>query len=68
MVTPKFHHWHHAKAEEAINKNYAVHFSFFDRLFGTYYLPEEWPDSYGVVHGAPPTGLVNQQLHPFRGS
>ena len=68
MVTPKFHHWHHAKAEEAINKNYAVHFSFFDRLFGTYYLPEEWPDSYGVVHGVPPTGLVNQQLHPFRRS
>ena len=49
FVTPKLHHWHHAKEEAAINKNYAIHLSFLDVLFGTYYNPKKWPDEYGVV-------------------
>lgn len=65
FVSPKHHHWHHAKAEEAINKNFAVHLSVYDRLFGTHYLPKEWPDEYGVVGEAPPNSIVKQQLHPF---
>ena len=65
FVSPKHHHWHHAKAEEAINTNFAVHLAIFDRLFGTLYLPKEWPDAYGVVGVAPPKSIVKQQLHPF---
>ncbi|MGH1421346.1 MAG: sterol desaturase family protein [Hyphomonas sp.] len=65
FVTPRHHHWHHAQAKEAMNKNYAIHFSFLDRMFGSFYLPKEWPEAYGVVHGAPPKGLLKQQLHPF---
>ncbi|MEO1014497.1 MAG: sterol desaturase family protein [Pseudomonadota bacterium] len=65
FVTPKHHHWHHAKDEEAINKNFAVHLSIFDRIFGTYYLPKAWPEAYGVVGEAPPKSLARQQLHPF---
>ena len=49
FVTPKLHHWHHAKAEAAINKNYAIHLSILDVIFGTYYNPGKWPDDYGVV-------------------
>ncbi|PHR59760.1 MAG: hypothetical protein COA43_08685 [Robiginitomaculum sp.] len=49
FVTPKIHHWHHAKSPEAINKNYAIHLSLLDRIFGTYYNPKHWPDEYGVV-------------------
>ena len=67
FVTPKHHHWHHAKAEEAVNTNYAVHLSFLDRMFGTLHLPKAWPEAYGVVDGEPPTGLIKQQLHPFMG-
>ena len=65
FVSPKHHHWHHAKADAAINKNFAVHLAIFDRLFGTLYLPKEWPDEYGVVGDAPPNSIVRQQLHPF---
>ena len=49
LVTPKHHHWHHAKEKAAINKNYAIHLSFLDVIFGTYYNPGKWPEDYGVV-------------------
>jgi hypothetical protein len=39
IATPRFHHWHHAIEEEAIDKNFAVHFPLLDRVFGTYLLP-----------------------------
>jgi sterol desaturase/sphingolipid hydroxylase (fatty acid hydroxylase superfamily) len=37
---PRFHRWHHTMQHEGGNKNFANVFSFWDRLFGTYYLPE----------------------------
>ena len=44
VVTPRFHHWHHGIDKEAIDVNFAIHFSVFDRLFGTYHLPKSaWP-------------------------
>jgi len=46
FVTPKLHHWHHAKEKAAINKNYAIHLSILDVIFGTYYNPG---NDYGVV-------------------
>ncbi len=67
LVTPKYHHWHHADAPEAINKNYAVYLSFIDKLFGTQYNPKNWPEGYGVIDGEPPKTLFRQQLHPFTG-
>lgn len=65
LVTPKYHHWHHAKADEAVNKNYAVYLTFLDRLGGTYYCPKAWPEAYGVIDGAPPKSLIGQYLHPL---
>ena len=44
IVTPRFHHWHHAKERAAIDKNFAVHLPWIDRLFGTAYEPAgQWP-------------------------
>ena len=67
MATPRFHHWHHGIEKEAINVNYAVHFPFLDRLFGTHHLPkEEWPEGYGIAGHPVPVGYWQQFLHPFR--
>ncbi len=49
LVTPRFHHWHHGVEKEAIDVNFAIHFPLLDRLFGTYYLPQDqWPKGYGI--------------------
>lgn len=48
FVTPLFHHWHHGAHKEAINKNFSVHLPIYDKLFGTYYLPNKWPEKYGL--------------------
>jgi sterol desaturase/sphingolipid hydroxylase (fatty acid hydroxylase superfamily) len=66
LVTPRFHHWHHAIEEEAIDKNFAVHFPFLDRLFGTYLFPKgQWPRGYGVEESVP-NGYGPQFLYPFQ--
>ena len=69
IVTPNFHHWHHSRDTEAIDKNYAAHFAFLDYLFGTAAKADrDWPDRYGVVGDYVPLGFVKQQLFPFIGS
>lgn len=71
IVTPRFHHWHHAAAAEARDKNFAVHLPWLDRLFGSLYLPGEkeqgWPDRYGIAGDPVPQGYVGQLAYPFRG-
>jgi sterol desaturase/sphingolipid hydroxylase (fatty acid hydroxylase superfamily) len=67
LATPSFHHWHHSAAPEAVNKNFAVHLPVLDRLFGSYYLPDHWPESYGLLDNSEmPPGYVAQFVHPFR--
>jgi sterol desaturase/sphingolipid hydroxylase (fatty acid hydroxylase superfamily) len=69
IVTPDFHHWHHASDDEAIDKNYAAHYAFLDYLFGTAVKStKKFPESYGVVGDYMPDGFVRQQMFPFRGS
>ena len=66
IVTPQFHHWHHASDEAAIDKNYAAHFSFIDYLLGTAVRGQkEWPDKYGVKGDYVPDGFLKQQAFPF---
>jgi len=65
LVTPKYHHWHHAKAEEAVNKNYAIYLTVIDKIFGTQYNPDHWPEEYGIIEGHPPAGLLRQQFYPL---
>lgn len=68
LVTPDFHHWHHASDDEAIDKNYAAHYAFLDRLFGTDIKnpSRQFPVKYGVVGTSMPDGFVPQQLAPFK--
>ena len=67
VVTPDFHHWHHASDDEAIDKNYAAHYAFLDHLFGTAVKSRNrFPERYGVVGDYMPDGFVKQQLFPFR--
>ncbi len=40
IVTPRFHHWHHGAEAAALDKNFAVHLPWIDRLFGTYHCPQ----------------------------
>jgi sterol desaturase/sphingolipid hydroxylase (fatty acid hydroxylase superfamily) len=69
IVTPDFHHWHHASDDEAIDRNYAAHYAFIDYIFGTAVkVPADkpFPAKYGVVGDYMPDGFVNQQMFPFR--
>lgn len=67
IVTPRFHHWHHAKGREAIDKNFAVHLPWIDRMFGTAYEPDgKWPEGYGIEGDPVPANLLPQTLWPLR--
>jgi lathosterol oxidase len=66
LVTPRFHHWHHAADPAARDRNFAVHFPWIDQLFGTHHLPAgAWPARYGVDDDAPPAGFAPQLVWPF---
>ena len=66
IVTPNFHHWHHAQDGEAIDRNFAAHFAFIDHLFGTAVRSDRpWPAMYGVVGDHVPQGFWRQTLYPF---
>ena len=67
LVAPRFHHWHHGVEKEAIDVNFAIHFPFLDRLFGTYHLPEgKWPEGYGIAGNPVPRGYWKQFWYPLR--
>lgn len=66
VVTPDFHHWHHGSDRAAIDRNYAAHFAFLDRLFGTQVSAERaFPERYGVDGDYMPEGFLRQQAYPF---
>ncbi|OJH34292.1 sterol desaturase family protein [Cystobacter ferrugineus] len=48
LIGPLLHHWHHTADESAAGKNMALAFPFWDRLFGTFMLPEQPPSTYGL--------------------
>jgi sterol desaturase/sphingolipid hydroxylase (fatty acid hydroxylase superfamily) len=67
LILPRFHHWHHTSQAEAIDRNFAIHFPWIDRIFGTYYFPEDnkWPDTYGLANEYIPRGFWAQTFYPF---
>jgi sterol desaturase/sphingolipid hydroxylase (fatty acid hydroxylase superfamily) len=65
VVLPRYHHWHHSSQKQAIDKNFAIHFPWIDRLFGTHYLPDEWPQVYGLAGELIPSGFIRQTYQPF---
>jgi sterol desaturase/sphingolipid hydroxylase (fatty acid hydroxylase superfamily) len=66
IVSPEFHHWHHERAEEAWDRNFAAQFAFWDRLFGTAYLPKHLKaENFGIGETLP-DNYAGQLLYPFR--
>jgi sterol desaturase/sphingolipid hydroxylase (fatty acid hydroxylase superfamily) len=65
LVMPRYHHWHHTSQKEGIDKNFAIHFPWIDKLFGTYYFPEQWPERYGLDGEEISPSFVGQTLEPF---
>jgi sterol desaturase/sphingolipid hydroxylase (fatty acid hydroxylase superfamily) len=65
IATPRFHHWHHGLEREAFDVNFAIHFPFLDKLFGTFHLPKDrWPENYGIPEEVP-KGYLGQFAFPF---
>jgi sterol desaturase/sphingolipid hydroxylase (fatty acid hydroxylase superfamily) len=66
LVTPNFHHWHHSQDKEALDTNYAAHYSFLDYLFGSAAKSDKiWPEKYGVLGDYVPNGFLKQLKFPF---
>jgi sterol desaturase/sphingolipid hydroxylase (fatty acid hydroxylase superfamily) len=65
LVTPRYHHWHHTSQKEGLDKNFALHFPWIDRIFGTYYLPDKWPELYGLNGESISPGFIRQTIAPF---
>jgi len=64
IATPAFHHWHHANEPEAIDKNFAVHTPVWDRLFGTYYLPDPASRQYASMNSMTSTRPAIEAITP----
>ncbi len=67
VITPEFHHWHHANEVDAHNSNYSVFLPLWDIMFGTYFMPaDRRPSVYGISEPMP-EGMPAQLRHPLRG-
>lgn len=67
IASPVFHRWHHTSQEEGLDKNFAGLFSFIDRMFGTYYMPEgKLPEKFGLYNENIPDTLWGQLAYPFK--
>ena len=69
LVTPRYHHWHHARHPDYMDVNYAIHLPLVDMLMGTFKRPspKTWPEEYGVMKlESVPAGLVAQTVMPLR--
>lgn len=68
LVTPRYHHWHHARHGEYLDANYAIHLPLVDMLMGTFRRPPRgtWPEEYGVMKlETVPEGFWQQTLMPL---
>jgi sterol desaturase/sphingolipid hydroxylase (fatty acid hydroxylase superfamily) len=68
LVTPRYHHWHHARHVDYMDVNYAIHLPLVDMLMGTFKRPPagEWPQEYGVMKlETVPRGIWAQTLMPL---
>jgi sterol desaturase/sphingolipid hydroxylase (fatty acid hydroxylase superfamily) len=63
ISTPAFHHWHHTKTG-AINRNFSANLPLLDAIFGSLYLPKEWPADYGIKTPMP-RAMVDQLVDPL---
>lgn len=67
IVSPRFHHWHHTHSSEGGNSNFSNMFSFWDRLFGTRYFPEDRVATvFGLDHDDLPESFLKHLAYPFK--
>ncbi|MCB1690331.1 MAG: sterol desaturase family protein [Halioglobus sp.] len=67
LTTPHYHHWHHTRDENCIDRNFAISLPLLDLLFGTYYCPKgKWPREYGLVGKSIKGGYLAHLMAPFR--
>src|SRR5262249_14199732 len=65
VASPAFHRWHHTNADEGRDKNFGGVFSWWDRLFGTFYMPPGRAASAFGTTDPVPDGFVRQLGYPF---
>lgn len=68
LVTPRYHHWHHARHADYVDVNYAIHLPLVDMLMGTFRRPPggTWPEEYGVMKlETVPEGFWRQTWMPL---
>jgi sterol desaturase/sphingolipid hydroxylase (fatty acid hydroxylase superfamily) len=66
IASPVFHRWHHTREAEGRDKNFAGLLPHWDRLFGTYYMPQDRTPALFGTDTPLPTGLMGQIVYPFR--
>lgn len=65
FASPVFHRWHHTLPKEGGNRNFAGTFSLFDVIFGTFYMPGDLPEHYGVEERGFPMSFGTQVIYPL---
>lgn len=66
LVSPTYHHWHHANEEHAFDKNYAGQLPIIDIVFGTAIMTETSGPTYYGTDTSVPKGYIGQLLLPFK--
>lgn len=67
IVSPRFHHWHHSSEADAIDKNFANLFPFWDILFGTAFLPKSrQPVQFGLLDEHLQPNLICHMIYPVK--
>lgn len=66
VTSPLYHHWHHALFfQYKDGQNFGIYTNLFDRLFGTYYCPDENPEAYGIKEKLYPKGFIARFFYPI---
>jgi len=63
---PELHRWHHSQWKEESNHNYGNNLIVWDRIFGTWYLPDEHQvENLGLLNRSYPMSFWKQMATPF---
>lgn len=66
LATPVFHRWHHTYYSDGGGTNFGSIFSFWDFIFGTFYLPDySLPSRYGIEACNIDENYLKQLIYPF---
>ena len=69
IASPRFHQWHHTSESEGLDKNFAGLFPIWDRIFRTYYMPQDrLPQHFGLKNEVISQRFLGQLIDPFKAS